>query len=49
MSTLADLGITKRQSSQWQQLAAVPEALFEAALCVCGHGAAPVWRIVAEQ
>jgi hypothetical protein len=30
--TLADLGITKDQSSQWQRLAAVPEPQFEAAL-----------------
>lgn len=31
-STLSDLGITKRQSSDWQQLAAVPEEQFEAAI-----------------
>jgi len=30
--TLADLGITHNQSSQWQKLAEVPEAEFEAAL-----------------
>jgi len=30
--TLADLGITKNQSSQWQRLADVPEPQFEAAL-----------------
>jgi hypothetical protein len=29
---LADLGISKKQSSQWQKLAAVPEPQFEAAL-----------------
>lgn len=30
--TLADLGITKRQSSEWQQLAEVPEEHFEEAM-----------------
>ncbi len=30
--TLADLGITRDQSSQWQRLAGVPETEFEAAL-----------------
>jgi hypothetical protein len=30
--TLTDLGISKGQSSRWQQLANVPEAQFEAAL-----------------
>jgi hypothetical protein len=30
--TLAELGITKNQSSQWQQLAGIPHAQFEAAL-----------------
>jgi hypothetical protein len=29
---LSDLAISKSQSSRWQQLAAVPEAQFEAAL-----------------
>jgi hypothetical protein len=33
--TLAELGVTKDQSSKWQALAAVPEDAFEAAL----HGA----------
>jgi hypothetical protein len=32
VSTLKDLGITPKQSSQWQKLAAVPEPQFEAAL-----------------
>ena len=32
LETLASLGITKRQSSTWQQLAAVPEPDFEAAV-----------------
>lgn len=31
-TTLAELGISKDQSSKWQQLAAVPEAEFEAVL-----------------
>lgn len=31
-STLRDFGISKGQSSRWQQLAAVPEGDFEAAL-----------------
>ena len=31
-TTLSDLGITRDQSSQWQKLAAVPEAQFETAL-----------------
>lgn len=30
--TLSDLGISKKQSAKWQQLASVPEADFEAAL-----------------
>ncbi len=30
--TLADMGITKGQSSRWQQLASVPEADFERVL-----------------
>jgi hypothetical protein len=30
--TLAEFGISKRQSSEWQQLAAVPEEEFEVAL-----------------
>jgi hypothetical protein len=32
VKTLAEHGITKNQSSQWQQLADVPEEIFEAAL-----------------
>jgi hypothetical protein len=32
VTTLSDLGITRDQSSQWQKLAAIPEAKFEAAL-----------------
>jgi hypothetical protein len=32
VSTLRDLGISEKQSSQWQRLAAVPEPQFEAAL-----------------
>ncbi|SPB18540.1 hypothetical protein NOV72_05740 [Caballeronia novacaledonica] len=31
--TLANLGITRDQSSKWQQLAKIPEAQFDAALC----------------
>jgi hypothetical protein len=31
-ATLSDLGISKNQSAKWQQLAAVPEDQFEAAL-----------------
>jgi hypothetical protein len=34
--TLSDLGITRNQSSQWQKLAAVPKAEFEAALADAG-------------
>jgi hypothetical protein len=34
--TLADFGITKDQSAQWQKLAAVPEPKFEAALAAPG-------------
>lgn len=30
--TLADIGITKKESSEWQKLAAVPEEQFESAL-----------------
>lgn len=30
--TLAEIGVSKSQSSKWQQLAAVPEERFEAAL-----------------
>jgi hypothetical protein len=36
--TLSDLGITRNQSSQWQQLAAIPADAFEADL------ADPMWR-----
>jgi hypothetical protein len=32
--TLSDLGVSRDQSSKWQQLAAVPEAEFESALAV---------------
>lgn len=32
VQTLSDLGISKRQSSEWQQLAAVPEEHFEEAI-----------------
>lgn len=31
-STLADLGITKNQSSKWQKLAGIPEEQFEGSL-----------------
>jgi hypothetical protein len=31
-ATLPDLGITRDQSSQWQQLAEIPEQEFEASL-----------------
>jgi hypothetical protein len=53
-TTLRELGITKDQSSQWQRLAAIPEAEFESALAgpdkptlggiIKGGGSKPVER-----
>lgn len=37
VKTLAEMGITKDQSSTWQKLAAVPEQEFEEALTLTGH------------
>jgi len=36
--TLADMGVTGKQSMQWQQLADVPEEQFEAALAAPDGG-----------
>jgi len=36
IKTLSDMGITKKQSSKWKKLAAVPEKEFEAAINIPG-------------
>lgn len=35
--TLAEMGVSKKQSHEWQKLAAVPEREFEEALTLTGH------------
>jgi hypothetical protein len=52
--TLADLGVTAKQSSQWQQVAAIPEPVFEEAVRELkmeesGVSSAKVLRIADQQ